>query len=236
MKHYLAFIFCCSAAQVSGQQFIERGYLKDSVTFYEGYIIEQAPAKYVSIAHFKQKNTAKLGQTDTWKLNKAYPEQKKTAPLEQPNKRYYKSVSLELGGKALTYSVNFDMRTERGRRNGWGVTAGLSVLGSNTPGQGIVFFVPFGGNYLFGKKKDFFELGAGATYLFLIGGIRLDSNWLDNRWGASNDDTRIFGTFTFGYRHIPLANGITWRLAFNPIFIGSKLRPWFGLGVGYQFW
>jgi hypothetical protein len=236
MKYYLALIFCCCAAHVSGQQFIERVYLKDSVTFYEGYIIEQTPAKNVKIYRLKEKDTLQIALIDVWKITKLYNAQKKGQPEAQLNKRYYKSFFAEVGGRAILYSANFDMRTERGRRNGWGINTGLCIVGS-TGNFGVAVLVPFGANYLIGKKNSFIEVGAGATYMFLIGN---DSS-RNVVWGIGGStipefEGSLFGTFTLGYRHMPRANGITWRATFSPALLNQRLLPFFGLGIGYQFW
>jgi hypothetical protein len=236
MKYYLALIFCCCAAQVWGQQFIERVYLKDSVTFYEGYIIEQTPAKNVKIYRLKEKDTLQIALTDVWKITKLYDAQKKAKLEAQLNKRYYKSFFAEVGGRAILYSANFDMRTERGRRNGWGFNTGLSIMGS-TGNFGVAVLVPFGVNYLIGKKKNFIEVGAGATYMFLIGNDS-SSNvvWGIGDFSIPEFEGSLFGTFTLGYRHMPRANGITWRATFNPVILSQSFHPFFGLSIGYQFW
>jgi hypothetical protein len=47
-------------------------YLKDSVTFHEGYIIEQAPAQYVKIMRLKEKDTLTINIQNIWKLTKHF--------------------------------------------------------------------------------------------------------------------------------------------------------------------
>lgn len=247
MKYCLVLVFCCCAAQVLGQHFVERVYLKDSTTVYEGYIIEQAPAKYIKIYRLKEKDTVEVMLTAIWKLTKEYDvPQKKPKTTAAAPKRYYKSAFFELGGKALLYSFNYDMRTERGRRNGWGFTAGfnrLAIKAVNTANAGdsvsldLTMF-PFSINYLFGKRKGFFELGAGGTYIFFKGVGNLVGN--QEAYQLQHFDISlgsILGNFTIGYRHMPLSNGINWRIALNPIFFGSnQLIPWLGFSIGYQFW
>jgi hypothetical protein len=240
MKYWLILIFCFVSGQLFSQQFIERVHLKDSVTVYEGYIIEQAPAKYVKIYRLKEKDTLQIALIDVWKITKLYniqnKVQKKGQLLAQLNKRYYKSFFAEVGGRAILYSANFDMRTERGRRNGWGINAGLGIVGS-TGNFGVAVLVPFGANYLIGKKKSFIEVGAGATYMFLIGNDT-SSNvvWGIGDFAIPEFEGSLFGNFTLGYRHMPLANGITWRVTFNPAILGQRFLPFFGVGIGYQFW
>jgi hypothetical protein len=234
MKHYLVLVFCCCAAQVSGQKFIERVYMKDSSTVYEGYIIEQTPAKNVKIYRLKEKDTLQVALIDVWKITKLNEVQKRAKPLTQAPNRYYKSVYFEYYGRTYSYSLNFDMRTERGRRNGWGINAGLGALtATGKPGTRIL--VPFGGNYLFGEHKEFLEVGVGAVFMFYPGGA--DSVWgVDSRWGVDKRKDFAYGTVAVGYRHLPKANGITWRATYSLILIRQRFEPWYGLSIGYQFW
>ncbi len=237
MKFSLLLLLCCSGGTLRAQQFVERVYLKDSVTIYEGFIVAQAPAQYVRIYRFREKDTLHVEMSNIWKITKEYAPGfgRDTQPGIFSN-RYYKSYFVEVFGRGVVYSVNFDMRTARGRRNGWGINAGLGIVGSSYS-PGVAVLLPFGGNYLFGQKKDFLEVGAGATYMMLIGNNRLKNTY----WGISpltieKPEGGIIGNFTFGYRHMPVNKGITWRVTFNPTLLDKELIPLFGAGIGYQFW
>ncbi len=245
MKYWLIVISCFCVIQSRAQQFVERVYLKDSVTFYEGYIIEQAPAKYLRIHRLKEADTLQVELLNILKITKEFTGLPKKLKPPVPEKlRYNKSVFFELGGRALLYSLNFDMRTARGRRDGWGLSIGLSSLNGKATGNvsGDVVTVryimlPFSLNYLFGMQKSALELGLGATYSFInvkgrIGNIAEDYNHdiFDKSLGY------IFGTFNIGYRHTPLRQGIMYRLMFNPVaFGGTSVVPWLGLSIGYKF-
>lgn len=232
-------LFCSFYGNLQAQKFIEKVYLKDSITVYEGYIVAQAPTKYLRIYRLLEKDTLQVEMDAIWKITKQYASRYNSHKLD-PNHidRHYKALYLELFGRAASvYSVNFDMRTEKGRRNGWGINAGLSIVGSTGSNGGIAAIVPFGINYLIGKKKHFIEVGAGATYMSLIGNnISPNSSW--GIFGLSIDEPQggLFGNFAIGYRFMPLTKGITCRATFNPLVFDGYLEPLFGFSIGYQFW
>jgi hypothetical protein len=238
-KFNFLLLLCCCCGALQAQQFVERVYLKDSVTVYEGFIVAQAPAQYVRIYRFREKDTLHVDMGAIWKITKEYATrfERSIQPSVFPN-RYYKSVFLEVFGRAGIYSVNFDMRTTRGRRNGWGINAGLGILAS-TLKSGVALVVPFGLNYLVGQKKGFLELGAGATYMAVLRDYTL-TNY--NDWGVLGVSLGqpiggMFGNFTVGYRHMPLTKkGLTWRIAFTPVIYEGYFEPFGGIGIGYQFW
>lgn len=230
------------------QLFKERVYLKDSVTFYEGYIIEQAPAKYVKIYRLIEKDTMTVALTNVLKLTKIYVidsvmKVKPALPILKP--RYTKVAFLELLGAAGLYSINYDMRTAKGRRDGWGFRVGFERIVSNltdtsgglTEISEIKFTaIPIVLNYLFGNKKDFLELGVGATYFKFNGkstGVASVETYQVETFKQSFGS--IVGSFNVGYRHVPYKNGFMYRVAFTPLLITDVLVPFFGLGIGYHF-
>ncbi len=238
--------FC--ATTCNAQQFKERVYLKDSITFYEGYIIEQAPAKYVKIYRLKEKDTITTQLTDVLRITKMYTldtfvKAKPTVKLIKP--RYTKVAFVELLGAAGLFSVNYDMRTAKGKRDGWGFRFGLERITTNstdttggiTETNEIKFTaIPIVLNYLFGKRKSFLELGVGATYFKFNGkttGVASVETYqleiFKEKFGY------IFGTFNIGYRHVPYKGGFMYRIAFTPLLISDVFVPFFGFGFGYHF-
>lgn len=132
----------------------------------------------------------------------------------------------ELGGPGVA-SLNFDSRFAKkesgiGGRVGFG---GFAIEGTS------VLFVPLGINYLIGKEgtKNFFELGAGATIVTAS----------DNETDTGEDRfTSTFGHLTFGYRYQPVGNGVTFRVAINPLIFFENAGFWplyGGVSVGYKF-
>ncbi len=246
---FLLFLGCFSTA--TGQKFIERVYLKDS-SFHEGYIIEQEPTKLLKIDRIKQKDTVTVPFTDIWKITKVYitdsvKTNKKKAPAISAN-RYLKAIYGELLGNGGLYSVNFDMRTAKGRRDGWGIRAGFEYLGLATDSAGVkqlsvsLLGLPFAVNYLFGKKRGFLELGLGATWL------RGKAKARDATTVPSDDETFnvplvdiegkgaiIVGTFNIGYRYVPYENGIMFRAMLTPFIVTDKIIPFVGFSLGYKF-
>lgn len=136
-------------------------------------------------------------------------------------------IYAELGGPGVA-SLNFDSRFSN-KESGIGGRAGFG--GFAFEGASILF-VPLGINYLIGKDgtKNFFELGAGATIVSAS----------DNT-GTTNSENRFnntFGHLTLGYRYQPVGNGVTFRVAINPLigFESGTFWPLYGgVSVGYKF-
>lgn len=132
-----------------------------------------------------------------------------------------KSVYFELGGPGLA-SFNFDTRFSK-KEDGIGGRIGFG--GFSIDGDGAVF-VPMGLNYILGKdSKNYFELGAGVTPVFISSGNTGDG-----------DFTSTFGHLLFGYRMQPKDGGFTFRAFINPIFGEFGFVPYYGgVSFGYKF-
>jgi hypothetical protein len=249
-KHFLIVILSFVTVFCKAQQFKERVYLKDSITFYEGYIIEQAPAKYVKIYRLLEKDTITVPLTDVLRLTKMFtidsvakPELKVGLQIKKPT--YSKVVFLELLGAGGLYSVNYDMRTAKGKRDGWGFRVGyermITVITDSTPtekAQSRISFtaIPIVLNYLFGKRKNFLELGVGATYFHFIGkatGIASIESYKEETFKETFGS--IIGSFNIGYRRVPYKGGFMYRVAFTPLLVDNLLVPFIGIGLGYHF-
>jgi hypothetical protein len=233
------------------QQFKERVYLKDSITFYEGFVIEQAPTKYVKIYRLIEKDTITVPLTDVLKLTKIYMvdtvEKVKTKEKlnKTTNNKYQKVAFVELLGAGGLYSLNYDMRTAKGKRDAWGFRVGMERIvtvvsdsAAGTYAQSRISFtaIPIVLNYLFGKRKGFLELGVGATYFKFTGkatGIASVESYQEETFKESFGS--IIGSFNIGYRHVPYQNGFMYRVALTPLLIEDTFVPFIGIGLGYHF-
>jgi len=138
------------------------------------------------------------------------------------NAQAAKSVYAELGGPGLV-SLNFDSRFKKGEG---GLGGRIGIGGFSVDGGGIVM-VPVGLNYLLGKdNRNYFELGAGATFVSVSSGSTID----DKPYTGS------FGHMTVGYRLQPKDGGFTFRAAVTPLFGSGTFWPfWGGVSFGYKF-
>ena len=138
------------------------------------------------------------------------------------------TVFLEAGGAGVVFSANYDTRFSK-KRNGWGGRIGIGYFNG---GPGSVVMVPVQVNYLFGKTKNFFELGAGIT----AGSV---DDKTDVPFG--DDGKTVNGavaTLTAAFRHQALGKGIYYKISFDGIFDTENLHngfPYLGVGLGYTF-
>ena len=132
-----------------------------------------------------------------------------------------KSVYFELGGPGLA-SFNFDTRFGP-KEAGFGGRIGVGGFKIDEVG---VIFLPIGLNYLLGKDgRNYFEIGAGATPVFLSGEGESDS-----------DFSETFGWLNFGYRMQPAEGGFTFRAFITPVFGNGVFIPYYGgVSFGYKF-
>ncbi|MEO6682713.1 MAG: hypothetical protein ABIN48_07780 [Ginsengibacter sp.] len=141
--------------------------------------------------------------------------------------QHAETVYVELGGPGLI-SANFDMRFSK-QNTGLGGRIGIGGFSLNNDYDGRVSLltIPVGLNYLLGKDgKNFFELGAGFTYLNV--GSRYDSE--NSTLQAS------FGNLTFGYRLAPANGGFVFKAQITPVFNKYGFMPYYGgIGFGYKF-
>ena len=143
------------------------------------------------------------------------------------------------------YSINYDMRTAKGRRDAWGFRVGIEKIStiSTDTSTGVVektritfTAVPIVLNYLIGKRKGFLELGIGATYFKFTGkatGFASVESYQQETFSESFGS--IIGSFNIGYRHVPYKNGFMYRVAFTPLIVSTVVLPFIGIGLGYHF-
>ena len=138
------------------------------------------------------------------------------------------TVFIELGAAGLFYSINYDTRFSQ-QRNGLGGRLGLGWWHAlNT----TFVTVPFQLNYLIGARSHFFEIGAGATYMYL------GSPYFGNPLVGHNlkvVNSTFVTTTTIGYRYQPFNGGLNVQASFNPSLLEGTFSPNFGLGLGYTF-
>lgn len=142
--------------------------------------------------------------------------------IKRPN-----NIFMEYGGLGIGMSVNYDTRFGD-RRNGLGGLIGLGML-VPIPHSESGYTVPFSLNYLFGNKKDFFEIGLGGTYF----------NSTSNPFSEDEESKKAsyFGqTLSLMYRIQPLDKGFMFRGGLTPTFADGIFYPaWFSLSFGYTF-
>ena len=139
-----------------------------------------------------------------------------------------KAVYVELGGAGLA-SVNYDMRLMK-KEDGIGFRVGLggfAVSDGYNDNRTSVLLFPVEVNYLLGKdQKNYFEIGAGATFVSLK----------DTYSGNKDKFTTTFGHLYFGYRLQPKNGGFLFRAGLTPVFAQGTFIPyWAGISFGYKF-
>ena len=135
------------------------------------------------------------------------------------------TVYVELYGKGLIYSANYDRRFKN-QIGGAGFSTGLGVFKVS---DFTVVTIPIAYNYLVGGKKGkFFETGIGMTYLNAKSTNAIES---DN----PSKGTTVLTNLTFGYRNQPLNGGFCFRAGLNLIAGGGYFGPFPYISLGYSF-
>jgi hypothetical protein len=156
-----------------------------------------------------------------------------------------KAVYVEAGGIGLPFSFSYDTRFKKGTNTGVGGRIGVGGFALEDE---KMLTIPLQVNWLFGKEKNYFELGVGATFLHYDGyeytDYVCDMNGCNPTGKVYAGDfilpisntNSVMGTLNFGYRRVPLGSGFTWRAAITPIFNENGFWPLYaGVGVGYKF-
>ncbi len=137
---------------------------------------------------------------------------------EAPSDFSRTSFFLELGGNALSYSLNVDHFVSRQIS----LRAGISV---NPSFFSTIVVAPIMVNYLAGQNNHFLELGIG---------VLLGSAVTSTETGGGG----LLPAMTIGYRWQPTYGGFLFRAGFTPIIIPSEVNffePRGGISVGYTF-
>lgn len=143
------------------------------------------------------------------------------------NAQSAKVAYVELAGPGI-FSANYDMRFSN-KEDGLGGRIGIGgfSINDNYDGKFSLITIPVGLNYLLGKDgKNYFEVGAGFTYIRAGAGFEGESSTLESS----------FGNLTFGYRLAPANGGFMFKAQITPIFNSYGFIPYyFGIGFGYKF-
>jgi hypothetical protein len=135
----------------------------------------------------------------------------------------------EVGGQGVYFTLNYDRRITY-TTSGFGFRVGLGYDVSFDPTS---MSIPVGVYYMAGAEGNFFEVGAGATYVNITNvppGQRVD--FANKSWYG--DQKFLFGTLTVGYRHQPRESHLNFRTGLTPMFgRTAMLIPY--LSVGYNF-
>jgi hypothetical protein len=128
----------------------------------------------------------------------------------------------EVLGNAGGYSLNYERRLG----GHWWARAGFSYISGS--GDRFISF-PFGVSNLFGKRRDFFELGLVVTPVYAEDDFSLDSENEDEEFGV------IFSP-TIGYRY-QSKKEVFFKIAFTPLLttFETTFTPWGGISLGYSF-
>lgn len=136
------------------------------------------------------------------------------------------AVYMEVLGNGLTYSLNYDTRFSQSLK-GLGGRAGIGYVAID--GNSLTT-IPLVVNYLFGKDKHYFEVGAGATLLSAAASSDFGPV------GSGEKGSTFIGTMSLGYRLEPLDGGFTFRAGITPIFDRTTFFPfWPQVSFGYAF-
>src|SRR5690606_13955155 len=156
-----------------------------------------------------------------------------------------RSVFVELGGPSLVYSFNYDFRFAQGDLEAWGMRIGAGGFKINDES---LFTLPVQVTRILGKDKNYFEVGAGFTFInysSTFTGYTDPYNPNTATTVTSKDydfileigkTPSVVGTLNIGYRRIPEDGGFTYRVNVTPLFNAKGFWPLFGgVGLGYAF-
>lgn len=248
MKKFIFLILTTLLIEKMQGQFLEKVYLKDSITVYEGWIIEQVPQDYLKMLRLKERDTITIEVGMVWKIVRVLDPKKLSAFISnetealQAKKGYSRAFFLELFGNGALYSVNFDSRFKKGRRDGLGYRFGLGYFTYTDTISGLkqtirLSAIPFDINYLLGKKKNALELGVGATlFSSRLNGERYNTNNPDviGLEAFNIQSNGFIGFINIAYRYRTLNNGFMFKASFSPIIV-PVFVPFFGISFGYHF-
>lgn len=158
--------------------------------------------------------------------------------LKKSNKKVFaterisQAVFIELFGRSLDYSANYDRRLFKGT-GGLGYTVGISYCPDPS-----LFSIPININYLLGAKGNYLEFGGGFTYFKGL----LTNNFSDRFYESYFDNGKVnvlVGVGTIGYRFQPIKNDLIFRIGLNGWFNNKPqkqlINPYPYIALGYCF-
>jgi hypothetical protein len=139
-------------------------------------------------------------------------------------------VYLELLGNGGLYSINY----ERMLGNDLSARLGFSYfsVGASTgdsSAKATLVTAPLMLNYLVGGKNHKFEVGAGATMIYV------SASSSGAGMGSSAEGVGVAGTGTVGYRYSPNDGGFVFRVGYTPFFGKGGYQSWGGMSFGGTF-
>lgn len=133
-----------------------------------------------------------------------------------------KYLFVEFGGNGMGFSANYDVRIKPEQNDGFGLRAGAGIIGNQIS-------IPFGVNYIAGKKRSSFEAGLGITPLIKIGEDMLLLVYSD-----STPSLDAVPFLTAGYR-LQSSNGFLLRVNSSLILLDRSIWvPFPGISIGYR--
>jgi hypothetical protein len=137
------------------------------------------------------------------------------------------AIYTEVGGQGAFFSVNYDSRLTS-RVDGLGFRVGVGYGVSSTP---CYVSFPVGLNWLAGSGGNYFEFGAGATYINLTSVVPGSGVGFANKtWNS--DQHFLCASTVIGYRRQPGDGHLSVRTGLAPLFGGGAvmLLPYLSLG------
>lgn len=137
------------------------------------------------------------------------------------------NVYAEGFGPSIVYTLNYDTRF-KSTHNGLGMRAGIGFW-TETPENFHRIAIPLQLNYLFGKRRHLFELGAGPTLMHSGGG--------GGPWDiVEKEGVTLVGTLSAGYRFQPVVQGINARIGATLLYANTGFPGVIpGFSLGYTF-
>ncbi len=160
-----------------------------------------------------------------------------SATAQHKVSKHASQLQLEVLGRGGLFSLNYDARFAK-REKGIGYSIGIGGaplgLGGYSCNDGFQLSIPVSLNYLAGKNKHLFELGAGFVPV-LISGTKVFCTLPPDKKYFFSDDTGSYGYLLAGYRYQPMSKKLTYRIFVSPLFQTEyNTKFWGGGSVGIR--
>ncbi len=150
---------------------------------------------------------------------------------------FHKNITLELAGSHLLWGLNYDMRLQRGRNDGFGFKVGfggarISLENEEASLSASYISVPLEFNHILGKRRSGLITGIGVLAGFgSVRGMSPDDNFNLRGIGIAGPYASV------GYRLQPLDSGFTFQVNLNPFLSirSARVLPYAGISIGYGF-
>jgi len=144
-------------------------------------------------------------------------------------------VYLELLGNGGLYSINYErmLSNDLSARLGFSYFS-ISASTSSSDGQqssakASIVTAPALFNYMVGGKNHKFEMGAGATLIYV------SASASGGAASASGEGIGVAGTGVAGYRYSPADGGFVFRVGYTPLVGKGGFQSWGGMSFGGTF-